>query len=107
MTHIAMAGGPMTVSIPTRNLGSRRLKVSALGLGCMTMTDVYGPGAEASAVATIDRALELGGCSFSTLLTPMRTEPMSGWWDMPWRAGAIESAWRPSSASSSPTEGAS
>ena len=50
----------MTVSIPTRNLGSRRLKVSALGLGCMTMTDVYGPGAEASAVATIDRALELG-----------------------------------------------
>lgn len=50
----------MTVSIPTRNLGSRRLRVSALGLGCMTMTDVYGPGAEASAVATIDRALELG-----------------------------------------------
>jgi hypothetical protein len=50
----------MTVPIPSRNLGSRRLKVSALGLGCMTMTDVYGPGAEASAVATIDRALELG-----------------------------------------------
>jgi aryl-alcohol dehydrogenase-like predicted oxidoreductase len=50
----------MTVSIPTRSLGSRRLKVSALGLGCMTMTDVYGPGAGASAVATIDRALEVG-----------------------------------------------
>lgn len=47
----------MTASVPTRNLGSRRLKVSALGLGCMTMTDVYGPGAEASPVATIDRAL--------------------------------------------------
>ena len=71
----------MTVSIPTRNLGSRWLKVSALGLGCMTMTDVYGPGAEASAVATIDRALELG--VFSTLLTRTRTEPMSGLWDMP------------------------
>src|ERR1700742_983637 len=54
------AGGPMAVSIPTRNLGPRRLNVSALGLGCMTMTDVYGPGAEASAVATLDRALELG-----------------------------------------------
>jgi aryl-alcohol dehydrogenase-like predicted oxidoreductase len=50
----------MTLAIPTRSLGSRRLRVSALGLGCMTMTDVYGPGAGASAVATIDRALELG-----------------------------------------------
>lgn len=50
----------MTLSTPTRTLGSGRLRVSALGLGCMTMTDVYGPGGEASAAATIDRALELG-----------------------------------------------
>lgn len=50
----------MTIPAPTRNLGSARMRVSALGLGCMTMTDVYGPGAEASAMETIDRALEIG-----------------------------------------------
>jgi aryl-alcohol dehydrogenase-like predicted oxidoreductase len=42
----------------TRHLG--RLAVSALGLGCMSMSDSYGASDEAEAVATIHRAIELG-----------------------------------------------
>ena len=44
----------------TRQLGKSRLKVSALGLGCMGMSEFYGPGDEAEALATIHRALDLG-----------------------------------------------
>ncbi|HEY0485315.1 MAG TPA: aldo/keto reductase [Mycobacteriales bacterium] len=42
-----------------RTLGGS-LTVSALGLGCMGMSEFYGTGDENEAVATIDRALELG-----------------------------------------------
>ncbi len=43
-----------------RRLGTQGLEVSALGLGCMGMSEFYGPSDEAEAVATIRRALELG-----------------------------------------------
>jgi aryl-alcohol dehydrogenase-like predicted oxidoreductase len=43
----------------TRRLGSE-LVVSAIGLGCMGMTECYGACDEADAIATIDRALDLG-----------------------------------------------
>jgi aryl-alcohol dehydrogenase-like predicted oxidoreductase len=43
-----------------RQLGRSGLKVSAVGLGCMGMSEFYGPRDEAEAVATIHRALELG-----------------------------------------------
>jgi aryl-alcohol dehydrogenase-like predicted oxidoreductase len=46
--------------LPHRSLGQSGLQVSALGLGCMSMTAVYGDGDEAEAVATIHRALDLG-----------------------------------------------
>jgi aryl-alcohol dehydrogenase-like predicted oxidoreductase len=46
--------------IERRRLGSRGLEVSALGLGCMGMSDFYGGRDEAEAIATIHRALELG-----------------------------------------------
>ena len=43
-----------------RTLGTQGLEVSAQGLGCMGMSEFYGPIDEAEAVATIHRALELG-----------------------------------------------
>jgi aryl-alcohol dehydrogenase-like predicted oxidoreductase len=47
------------MSLPTRQLGE--LTVSAQGLGCMSMTDfAYGPADEDEAVATLQKALNLG-----------------------------------------------
>ena len=43
-----------------RQLGRSGLKVSALGLGCMGMSEFYGARDEAEAIATIHRALDLG-----------------------------------------------
>ena len=43
-----------------RGLGSQGLEVSAEGLGCMGMSEFYGPTDEAEAIATIHRALDLG-----------------------------------------------
>jgi aryl-alcohol dehydrogenase-like predicted oxidoreductase len=50
----------------TRALGSQGLRVSPLGLGCMGMTFGYGTVDRARAVATVERALELGVTFFDT-----------------------------------------
>lgn len=43
-----------------RTLGTQGLTVSAVGLGCMGMSEFYGPSDEAQSIATIRRALDLG-----------------------------------------------
>lgn len=47
-------------AIPTRRLGREGLEVSALGLGCMGMSQSYGPADESESIATIHRALDMG-----------------------------------------------
>src|SRR5512134_2895118 len=44
----------------TRSLGSHGPSVSALGLGCMGMSDLYGPADRAESIATIHEALDAG-----------------------------------------------
>ena len=50
----------MATAIPSRTLGAAGLVTSAQGLGCMGMSEFYGPGDEAEGVATIHRAIDLG-----------------------------------------------
>ena len=47
----------------TRHLGPEQLPVSAVGLGCMGMSEFYGPGQESESVAVIHAALD-AGCTF-------------------------------------------
>jgi aryl-alcohol dehydrogenase-like predicted oxidoreductase len=51
------------MTLPSRELGSHGLKVSAIGLGAMGMSQSYGPANEAESIATLHRAIELG-CTF-------------------------------------------
>jgi aryl-alcohol dehydrogenase-like predicted oxidoreductase len=48
------------MTIPTRTLGTTGPQVSALGLGCMGMSALYGDADRAESVATIHAALEAG-----------------------------------------------
>ena len=51
------------MALPKRKLGSHGLEVSAIGLGCMGMSQSYGAADEAESIATLHRAIELG-CTF-------------------------------------------
>jgi aryl-alcohol dehydrogenase-like predicted oxidoreductase len=69
--------------MPNRTLGTQGLTVSALGLGCMTMSDSYGTPDErdeAESIATIHRALDLGVTFFDTaeVYGPLKNEELLG-----------------------------
>lgn len=49
-----------------RRLGTDGPEVSALGLGCMGMSEFYGPADEGESIATIHRYMELGGTFLDT-----------------------------------------
>jgi aryl-alcohol dehydrogenase-like predicted oxidoreductase len=52
--------------LPKRRLGRQGLEVTALGLGCMGMSQSYGAADEEESLATIHRALDLGVTFFDT-----------------------------------------
>jgi aryl-alcohol dehydrogenase-like predicted oxidoreductase len=48
------------MKIPQRKLGSQGLQVSAIGLGCMGMSDFYGPSDEDTNLRVLNAALDIG-----------------------------------------------
>ena len=68
------------MALQRRKLGRQGLEVSALGLGCMGMSQSYGPADEAESIATLHRAIELG-CNFldtAEVYGPLTNEALLG-----------------------------
>ena len=68
------------MTLQRRKLGSQGLEVSAIGLGCMGMSQSYGPADETESIATLHRAIELG-CNFldtAEVYGPLTNEALLG-----------------------------
>src|ERR1700722_18237069 len=50
----------MGMVIPRRKLGPQGLEVSAIGLGCMGMSDFYGPADDTTNLSVLNAALDIG-----------------------------------------------
>src|SRR5215211_2186086 len=69
------------MTLPTRTLGTDSpLTLSALGLGCMGMSEFYGTADEGEAIATLHRALDLGVTFLDTadMYGPFTNEQLVG-----------------------------
>jgi aryl-alcohol dehydrogenase-like predicted oxidoreductase len=68
------------MALGKRKLGSQGLEVSMIGLGCMGMSQSYGPADEAESLKTLDRAIELGCDFFDTAQAygPFKNEELLG-----------------------------
>lgn len=68
------------MALAKRKLGTQGLEVSEIGLGCMGMSQSYGPADEAQSIATLHRAIELG-CTFldtAEIYGPFTNEDLLG-----------------------------
>ena len=70
----------MSHHMPRRQLGRGGLSVSAIGLGCMGMSDFYGAADDAKSIETMHRALDLGVDFFDTadIYGPFTNEELVG-----------------------------
>ncbi|GJG86497.1 aldo/keto reductase [Gemmatimonadetes bacterium T265] len=70
------------MTLPLRRLGATGPVVAALGLGCMGMSEFYGPTDDTESRATLDRALDLGVTLFDTadMYGPFTNEELLGRW---------------------------
>ena len=68
------------MTLSKRKLGRQGLEVSAIGLGCMGMSQSYGPADEAESIATLHRAIDLGCTFFDTaeVYGPLTNEALIG-----------------------------
>ncbi|HSI50136.1 MAG TPA: aldo/keto reductase [Ideonella sp.] len=55
-----------TAALPRRRLGTQGPEVPAIGLGCMGMSDFYGPRDDAQSLAVLNHALDIGLNFFDT-----------------------------------------
>ncbi len=68
------------MTLSKRKLGKQGLEVSAIGLGCMGMSQSYGPADEKESIATLHRAIDLGCTFFDTaeVYGPFANEALIG-----------------------------
>ena len=79
-TNMILSMNSKSNSIPKRVLGHSDLHISALGLGCMGMSEFYGQTDEVESIATIHRALDLGVNFLDTadMYGPFKNEELIG-----------------------------
>ena len=64
----------------TKKLGSQGLTASAIGLGCMGMSEFYGAGDDIESLKTLQHAIDMGVCFWDTadIYGPFTNEELVG-----------------------------